>query len=123
MDHPKWNKNSANTRNTAHIKCTYPECTANSGEERIVVPLENTKTLFSKLPNTELSRVQALCDKHCTVRFILLLHVLGARARPKARHQYTRHSPNAVSNTQLPESTSSDCYVIPAIKITCVHNV
>ena len=86
---PKWKKSD----NGHILKCTYPECQASSDRDRVVVPLESTKTLFSKVPNTDLSHVQALCDKHYQTLY-RQAHApspcAGCGARPKAHNHYNR---------------------------------
>ena len=97
---PAWNKNHVNTNNT--LKCMYPECTANSSNEKIVVPTENTRALFSTLPDTDLSLIGALCERHYQ-QLYRQVHApspcAGCGAKPKARHRHTRHSPDAITIT------------------------
>ena len=55
--------------------------------DKIVVPTENTRALFSTLPDTDLSLIGTLCERHYQQligRFTLLPHVLGVE--PSQKH-------------------------------------
>ena len=73
----------------------YLECTANSSNEKIVVPTENTSALFSTLPDTDLSLIGALCERHYQ-QLYRQVHApspcAGCGAKPKARHRHTRQT-------------------------------
>ena len=98
---PTWKKGEKENV-TICMHCAYPECTATSMSERIIVPSDETQVMFRESLCTQQSVV--LCEAHYQhlYRQLHMHHPCpGCGAKPKARQNaYTRHSPDAVTISQ-----------------------
>ena len=96
---PIWKKGD---QGSEHVTaCMYPECSATSLIEKIIVPSDETQETIREMLNTGTHQSVKLCKTHYQ-QLYRQTHIhhpcAGCGAKPKFRQgAYTRHSPDAAT--------------------------
>ena len=113
---PIWKKGD---QGSEHVTaCMYPECSATSLIEKIIVPSDETQETMREILNTGTDQSVKLCNTHYQ-QLYRQRHIhhpcAGCGAKPKFRQgAYTRHSPDAATiSDYLHERTGFDARLTP----------